>query len=360
MDEARLAQFGFRRCGAGALTTANKTAVVVTSIAEPNGPLREIAAGCVMHGMDFYVVGDARSPSSFALDGCRFFSVERQMQTGLRFAALCPTGSYARKNVGYLLAMKEGAQIIVDTDDDNIPQEAFWRARRRRQTVSTLRRAGCANVYKYFTESYAWPRGLPLDAVRDPLPPFEDLPIEDRDCPIQQGLVDGNPDVDAIYRLVLPLPIVFRKDRRLALGTGAWCPVNSQNTSWWRDAFPLLYLPAYCSMRMTDIWRGLIAQRIAWENGWSVLHHESTVTQQRNEHDLMADFEAEIPGYRNNRWMVETLGALTLTRNIPQNLRTCYGSLVRLGLIDAKELPLLEAWLEDLDAVNPLAHTKGL
>ena len=29
------------------------------------------------------------------------------------------------------------------------------------------------------------------------------------DCPIQQGLADRNPDVDAIYRLILPLPFSF-------------------------------------------------------------------------------------------------------------------------------------------------------
>src|SRR5438270_335676 len=74
-------------------------------------------------------------------------------------------------------------------------------------------------------------------------------------CPIQQGLADENPDVDAIYRLAFPLPLTFRTDRRIALGGSAWCPFNSQNTTWTREAFPLLYLPSYCSFRMTDIWR---------------------------------------------------------------------------------------------------------
>lgn len=345
-------------------SASNKTAIVVTSISGPNGPLREIASGCLARGIDFYVVGDTKSPAGFALNGCRFYSVERQMQTDLRFAALCPTGSYARKNIGYLLAMMNGAEIIVETDDDNIPQAAFWQEPRRREKVSILQQQGWANVYQYFTESYSWPRGLPLDAVRDPLPPFEGLPIEDADCPIQQGLVDGNPDVDAIYRLILPLPLAFRKDRRLALGAGAWCPINSQNTTWWRDAFPLLYLPAYCSMRMTDIWRGLIAQRIAWTNGWCTLYGEPTVRQERNEHDLMADFHAEIPGYCHNRRIAETMSELPLAagpQNIAANLRACYESLVRLALIGAKEMSLLEAWLQDVStsgAAPPAAFTR--
>ena len=73
-----------------------------------------------------------------------------------------------------------------------------------------------------------------------------------------------------------------------------------------------MYLPSYCSFRMTDIWRSYVAQRIAWECGWSVLYHEPTVWQERNEHNLMKDFEDEIPGYTNNLNICKTLQALHL------------------------------------------------
>ncbi|MBV5271274.1 MAG: DUF288 domain-containing protein, partial [Afipia sp.] len=79
-----------------------------------------------------------------------------------------------------------------------------------------------------------------------------------------------NPDVDAIYRLTLPLPQSFREEQPVALGRNVWCPFNSQNTTWWKEAAPLLYLPSFCSFRMTDIWRSFVAQRIAWENGWHI------------------------------------------------------------------------------------------
>src|SRR5690348_13068659 len=78
------------------------------------------------------------------------------------------------------------------------------------------------NTYAYFSDAGVWPRGLPLDAVKSAIVPYEALPVESADCPIQQGLVDENPDVDAIYRLLLPLPLQFRADRRLALGPGSW------------------------------------------------------------------------------------------------------------------------------------------
>ena len=36
-------------------------------------------------------------------------------------AQCCPERSYTRKNLGYLEAMRRGARIIVETDDDNRP-----------------------------------------------------------------------------------------------------------------------------------------------------------------------------------------------------------------------------------------------
>ena len=49
-----------------------------------------------------------------------------------------------------------------------------------------------------------------------------------------------NPDVDAIYRLTAKLPIIFEKNNTIALGSKTWCPFNSQNTTWFKPAFPLL------------------------------------------------------------------------------------------------------------------------
>jgi hypothetical protein len=171
------------------------------------------------------------------------------------------------------------------------------------------------------------------------------------DCPIQQGLTDDNPDVDAVYRLVLPLPQTFRKERRIALTNGSWCPFNSQNTTWWPDAFELLYLPSYCSFRMTDIWRSFIAQRIAWLNDWAILFHEPTMRQERNVHNLLRDFNDEIPGYLNNSEICKALESLPLesgVEKIGDNLKVCYEKLVSMSLIGRKELQLLDAWLEDI------------
>ena len=51
----------------------------------------------------------------------------------------------------------------------------------------------------------------------------------------------------------------------------AFSPINSQNTIWSKILFPLMYLPVTCTMRATDIWRGLIALNIISNDNLSVL-----------------------------------------------------------------------------------------
>jgi hypothetical protein len=335
--------------------SAEKPFIVVTSISAPNEALRLFAGEGRRQGFEFIMVGDTKSPADFALEGCDYYSVERQVETGFAFARACPTKHYARKNIGYLLALRAGATIIRDTDDDNLPLAGFWPLPDRVQEVAAAEQCGWVNVYAWFAEAFLWPRGLPLDAIRETPPAFEQLPLRRADCPIQQALADENPDVDAIYRLAFPLPQNFRADRRVALSRGTWCPFNSQNTTWFSDAFPLLYLPAYCPFRMTDIWRSFVAQRIAWENGWSVLFLEPTVRQDRNEHNLMHDFADEVPGYLHNRAIAEELDSLTLRpgrEHLVDNLRLCYERICAKGWIDARELPLLDAWLADFASVT--------
>jgi hypothetical protein len=336
--------------------------VVVTSISAPNAVLRELAGQCKARGFWFYVIGDVPSPAGFSLDGCDFYSLERQKATGFKVAELLPTRHYSRKNIGYLLAMRTRPAMLLETDDDNMPSQEFWRSREPRQRVRMLSGSGWSNVYRYFSDVNIWPRGLPLDAIRTALPDFGALPEIEAECPIQLGLADDNPDVDAIYRLVLPLPVVFRKDRRVALGAGAWCPFNSQNTAWFPMAYPLLYLPSYCSFRMTDIWRSFVAQRIAWENGWSVLFCGPDVSQERNEHSLMRDFEDEVPGYLHNRKIGERLERLKLAaglENIGENLIRCYEELVRLAVVGPEEIALVKAWGEDLAAMHSMSRAAG-
>jgi hypothetical protein len=326
-----------------------KFAVVITSISGPNAVMKSIAEKALEKNIDFFMIGDTKTPADFSLKGCDFYSVDRQLQTNFSLAKLLPVKHYSRKNIGYLLAKNH--DIIVETDDDNFPREEFWKNRSKKISASQLDNAGWTNVYGYFSDEEIWPRGFPLESILSKKHEL-DSKTASIDCPIQQGLADENPDVDAVYRMNRKLPINFNKRNPIALGNKTWCPFNSQNTTWFPEAFPLLYLPSYCSFRMTDIWRSFVAQRIAWTCGWPILFHESTVWQERNEHNLLKDFEDEIPGYLNNAKICRMLESLDLNsgvENISENLIRCYKMLTENNFVGKEEMPLVEAWVKDIN-----------
>jgi hypothetical protein len=77
------------------------------------------------------------------------------------------------------------------------------------------------------------------------------------------------------------------------------------------------------------------------------------MVQDRNRHDLLRDFELEIPGYLGNARLCDVLLRTNLAggaANLGNNLHRCYDALVAAGFIDPQEMKLVEAWLEDLDA----------
>jgi hypothetical protein len=336
------------------MAVSEQYAIIITTVNHPTRGVMEIARDAPKLGAQVVLIGDQKSPPDFMQPGATYLDLAAQRAAGFKYAQVAPARHYARKNVGYLVAMRHGATIIVETDDDNIPASGFWQPRRATVNARVVDADGWVNVYAYFSEQNIWPRGLPLRFVNQPPPAWNALSPSEIYCPIQQGLADGNPDVDAIYRFVLALPLDFLKREPIAL-RGAWCPFNSQNTTFWREAFPLLYLPYCCSFRMTDIWRGFVAQRIAYLNGWGILFHNATVFQERNEHDLLRDFEEEIPGYLQNERIRDTLEGVDLPRgaeSIPVAMRLCYRELVSRQFVGEPELALLDAWLDDLAALG--------
>jgi len=328
-----------------------KKSLVITSIAAPNPVLKKCAEGAKENKFNFIVMGDVISPPDFKLDSCDFYSIDAQEALPFKLSKLLPKRHYGRKNLGYLVAKE--SEIIIETDDDNFPRAEFWAQRERVVAAEQVEKKGWYNVYAAFSKENIWPRGFPLEVLQDadPSAKHSSGKVQSIDCPIQQGLADENPDVDAVYRMTMKLPFDFDKRNSLALGNGTWCPFNSQNTTWFKAAFPLMYLPSYCSFRMTDIWRSFIAQRIAWTCNWNILFHNATVWQERNAHNLLKDFADEVPGYLNNAKICKDLEELDLKNgidNLSENLSRCYKMMTENKYIGKEEMPLVEAWIRDL------------
>ena len=128
--------------------------------------------------------------------------------------------------------MRKGVEALIETDDDNIPRSDFFADHHREPECEFISETGWINVYEWFTNTRVWPRGFPLEELENPTRPNGKGALRKVHCPIQQGLADENPDVDAVYRLTCKLPVKFANGARLGLGRNAWSPFNSQNTFW--------------------------------------------------------------------------------------------------------------------------------
>lgn len=116
-------------------------ALVITSIAPDTlQVLHDYAKACTERDVHFICIGDTKSPAQFNIPGCDFWSVERQLSLDSKFAQLCPTRHYARKNIGYILAMRAGYPELVETDDDNLPARNSGMSRAERSAPMTSRR----------------------------------------------------------------------------------------------------------------------------------------------------------------------------------------------------------------------------
>jgi hypothetical protein len=287
------------------------------------------------------------------------YDVADQAKLRFELAPLLGYGHYARKNLGYLLAFERGATCIYETDDDNEPL-ACWQPRSRDTKAVKVATPGWINVYRYFSTEKIWPRGFPLEFINAEPPSGLALlqAPEFVESPVQQGLANGSPDVDAVWRLVFDTPVTFKDHPSVHLGKNCWCPFNSQSTWWWPAAYPLMYLPSHCSFRMTDIWRSFIAQRCLWEFNAGVVFHGAEVVQDRNPHRLLGNLEDEVAGYLQNDKIIGLLSGLSLSPGVlavEENLLKCYESLVASGVFPAAELPLVRAWLADVARMLPAA-----
>jgi hypothetical protein len=329
---------------------------VITTIHPPTASVAALASRVLQCSGRLIAIGDQKGPDRFDIDGADFHSLAAQKLLPLKLAAILPTRHYARKNLGYLLAMQAGAPCIYETDDDNAPSP-HWKPLPLETQAQEARAARWLNVYRLFTDKLIWPRGFPLNKITDPATwqGARKGALRPVQSPIQQGLADLSPDVDAVWRLVLDHEFAFERAASVSLPRGTWCPWNSQNTWWWPEAYVLMYLPSTCSFRMTDIWRSFIAQRCLWEMGYEIIFHPADVIQQRNVHNLMRDFNDEISGYQRNDELVDVLESLTLSGGVAaagDNMLRCYEALTAKGFFAESELPLVRAWISDVASLR--------
>lgn len=208
-----------------------------------------------------------------------------------------------------------------------------------------------------------WPRGYPLEYVGREQP--RDYLLCSVQTPaIQQGLVNGEPDVDAIFRMTrrhdsidLPTGNEFNFDSNapvMIVPHGTFAPHNSQNTLYIYKAFWSLVLPTMVTDRATDIYRSYWAQKLLWLAGGNLAFYPPAGHQDRNKwHKNINDAKEEQDLYSNmgryinflSKWKCSKLFFFDCITELTQDL-------VVMGFWSKRDLELVRAWVTDLAAVN--------
>lgn len=283
--------------------------IVITTI---NNPTEAINKYAQWKSWKVIVVGDLKTPGDWQCNGVRYFNVKDQNSYPhlSLLSKKIPVNTYARKMFGYAYAIQNGAKAIFETDDDNIPYDNaetvlnnILESKDKVLDKRVRAKSGWLNIYHKFGAKKCWPRGFPLEHVRSAGIGGQDG-IDLKPWSIMQFLANNDPDVDAIFRLLVKENVVFAKNRRYLLDEGTLSPFNSQATLWLPEAFPFLFLPIKVNDRVADILRGYIALCCLWKINRTLAFSSPIVFQKRNPHNLLNDLLGELQLYLNaEKWI---------------------------------------------------------
>ena len=329
--------------------------IVMTTV---NPPTRQTLSVCRIRGWNKVVIADLATPIPWSAPGCIFLSVSDQAALRYRIGPLIPFRRYERKIIGYLFALEAGARVIYDTDDDNV-QSARVPLVLGETVCATSVKAGdrvAYNAYGHFGRADLWARGLPLDAVKKL--DYHSHPVRVRAL-VQQGLVEMDPDLDAIERLVMPSArtseVAFDWNATiLSFPPETYQPISSQNTVFHYDAFWGLLLPVTTLWREDDIFRGYWVQRLLWEVRGRLVFQGPTAYQIRNPHDFLLDLGQEIHMYKNTSAMLRAMNQWRCDSRL--SIRGCivalHAFLAREGFVGHTDYEMAVAWVSDLASIR--------
>lgn len=287
-----------------------KKFIITTTINKPTRATLKFCEIAQKKNFTFVLIGDKKTPHedyrNIQKINDNFIYLDPNDQENL-YPELSNTigwNTIQRRNIGFVFAYKNGADIVATVDDDNIPYDQ-WGDNilvGNNIEVDLYHNSFC----KFFdplsvtNHKDLWHRGFPIEYVPyknniEYLGKIKMTPL------IQAELWDGDPDVDAICRLS-KRPIV-KFDNINPYTTNQLTPFNSQNTFLHRDVLKFYSVLPFIG-RMDDIWGGYILQKF-FSN--SIVFTKSSVYQERNPQDLITNLENEIIGYRNTLNLINDL-----------------------------------------------------
>ena len=312
-------------------------------------------------------------------DAVVYLRPDDQVAMQKAFVDALPWNHFGHKNIGYLYAIMHGAKVIWDFDDDNSLK--FW--------IPGAAPSGAPSIDETFPEDEgqtievlepkvhdwptynpypalgaptlpSWPRGLPLEDIKVSKcndTPLHTIKLKASLIGVLQSLADYQPDVDAIFRLTMPIPFFFNQpeeNKHLMIPKGCLTPYNAQATLHFKAGFFGLFLLITVSGRVTDIWRSFIAQRLFWDVGLQFgFIARPLVVQDRNVHSNISDLGSEWDLYTKGKQLVEFLGSWKGKGiTIVERTEELWVALYERQYIELHDVELVQLWLQTLLGVG--------
>jgi hypothetical protein len=248
------------------------------------------------------IVALDKKSKDFHLKNSIVLSTKYQEKKWPKLSKLVGWNCIQRRNFAILEAYERGAETIALIDDDNIPLKNWF------TNIHLGKDLRCKKIHTnkkifdpvgYTNHSTLWHRGLPLELVNNRKYKLEKKVLIKPD--IQANFWNGDPDIDAICRMLFKPECNFKK-KYFPFFCKKISPFNSQNTLLQRKVIKDYFLFPHIG-RMDDIW----ASFYVTAKKYNVIYGEPTVYQQRNVHNLIRDFKDEYVGYVNSLNLVESL-----------------------------------------------------
>jgi hypothetical protein len=299
------------------------------------------------------VVGDKKTPDIKIKNGY-YVPPDQQSNLGFRSVAKIPWNVIQRRNIAYLLALKEGADIIATIDDDNIPFSTWGEDIKVGQWVTNRSISDtlvCDPLYEHSNAvtTKLWHRGFPVQLLEKRK--YRKEKQETAYVDVQACLWNGDPDVDAVCRLSGgPFDVEF-SNTSFFIDNNTFAPFNTQNTLMSRRATACMCLP-FDIGRMDDIWASYMTQRVLREFDGSVLFTGPTVYQDRNDHDLTKDLEKEVIGYRNTVKFLQRLNEIDVkSDDVLSSYSKVINGIQNLEFISKEMISFQRSWLDDVSKI---------
>lgn len=291
--------------------------IVTTTIQEPTEATIKFSK---KKDWTLVVVGDKKTPASeYKKINCIYLTPQEQEKINKELSDEIGWNSIQRRNMGFLFAYKEGADVVASVDDDNIPYKDWGKDLYIGQEINIDAYHSSNGIFDPLSVTEhddLWHRGYPIDLLLSKNK-IKKLGKRKFNVLIQADFWNGDPDIDAICRLSKKPEVKFSFKK--PFGSYQVSPFNSQNTFFHRDVIPYYMVLPHVG-RMDDIWGGYILQK---KFPRSLIYNRASVYQKRNIQDLVLNLEKEIIGYRN------TYNFLKSEYNLPDQVSKAYNKYLK-------------------------------